>query len=81
MPTLFQRRRRPFIPQGCDQQGRLRPTIQPKLTEAELDEHIASIYGQPEPAWLRWLTTGRFVGIYLVMLFGSVGLLAWLKWG
>ncbi len=30
--------RRPFIPQGCDQQGRLTPTIEPAHAASEYDE-------------------------------------------
>lgn len=37
--------RRPFIPQGCDQQGRLTPTIQPAEAATEIGCEDESISG------------------------------------
>lgn len=65
-------KRRPFIPQGCDQQGRLEPTIQPQAAECctELgaeSEHRAA------------LTNSERVCLVAIW-FASAGLMGSLLW-
>lgn len=57
--------RRPFIPQGCDQQGRLKPTIQPAEACTELgcdDDDDTDVSGA-----LKWPVL-MILGICLVAL-------------
>lgn len=68
--------RRPFIPQGCDQQGRLTPTIQPAEAATDLgfeDEDAPHVDGAISvPVWLilaaaavfcAWYWSGELAGV------------------
>ena len=64
---------RPFIPQGCDQQGRLTPTIEPA--------HAASEYEEPDT---HEDSGGAIVWPLLIAVVASVAagvhLAAWMGW-
>ena len=76
--------RRAFIPQGCDQQGRVVPTIKPAEPFPVVVDRAVEDYDKPEPLTLKesvsfWAVASApaivvvgVVGAYLLARFGHV---------
>ena len=70
--------RRAFIPQGCTQQGRHTPTIEPKPPV----DRVREDYDKPEPLPPRELV--RFWAVAMapgITLIGVVGFAIWVRFG
>lgn len=74
--------RRAFIPQGCDQQGRLTPTIKPAEPFPVVVDRVAEDYDKPEPLTRKEsVTFWAVASAPAIVVIGVAGFAIWVRFG